>query len=146
LANTHRNYGEPLGPGEQSNQRAELGALLQALTCIAYTQDILIWTDSMYAKNCVLVWYHRWQLRNWKKPTGQIRHNLDLIEPVVEILKKRKEHQAETKLKWVKGHSSNEGNEGADKLAGRGSRYVLLAHSLTPDKSFYRQKCSEYSL
>ncbi|CAE7022150.1 hypothetical protein P3342_004984 [Pyrenophora teres f. teres] len=129
-----RNYGEPLGPGEQTNQRAELAALWQGLSCITYNQDVIIWTDSQYAKNTVLVWYHDWKLQDWKSPKGIIRRNLDLIKPIVDILKTRTDHHAKTEICWVKGHAGNQGNEAADKLAGRGSEMAWLQRYGKPYK------------
>jgi hypothetical protein len=52
-----RNYGEPLGEGPQTNQRAELTGILKALQIVPVTQNLLIETDSMYAIMCVTEWH-----------------------------------------------------------------------------------------
>ncbi|KAJ7201919.1 hypothetical protein GGX14DRAFT_571186 [Mycena pura] len=55
----------------------------------------------------------------WQDEGFHTIENGDLIELTVAKIRERK---APAKLIWVKGHSGVAGNEGADKLAGEGSR------------------------
>ena len=120
-----RNYSEPLGPGPQTNQRAELKGVLKVLQILPVTQNVLIESDSTYAIMCVTEWYPKWELKSWQKFEGKKYNNMDLIKRTVQLLEKRDAIGTKTYFRWVKGHSGNPGNEAADKLAGEGARYVL---------------------
>lgn len=87
--------------GDGTNNIAELTAILVGLENIKdSTKEIQIYTDSLY---CIGIF-----TKNWKP-----KKNIELIN---EIKEKLKEFQNLTFNK-VKGHSGNEGNEIADKLA-----------------------------
>jgi ribonuclease HI len=47
---------------------------------------------------------------------------MDLIKPIVELTKKRKAMRATTQYYWVPSHTNDEGNDGADALAGKASK------------------------
>ncbi|KAJ4402423.1 hypothetical protein N0V82_010783 [Gnomoniopsis sp. IMI 355080] len=115
-----RNISERL-PGEvQTNQRAELTAILRALQTIPSTQGLLIWSDSMYAIKCVTEWFVKWENNGWKTHKGPVQ-NRDLVEMVLKEIRKRESLGTKTVIKWVKGHESNRGNVAADGLAVKGA-------------------------
>tara|TARA_B000000475_G_scaffold263469_1_gene249996 strand:- start:444 stop:947 length:504 start_codon:yes stop_codon:yes gene_type:complete len=74
--------------GHQTNQRAELYAILKALqlTDILEYDSIHIYTDSMYSINCLTKWIFKWIKNDWldfkKKPVK----NKDLILQIYTIL------------------------------------------------------------
>lgn len=113
-----------MGPGAQNNQRAELNGILQALQAIPITQDAIIESDSTYAIMCVTEWYRKWYFESWRRFEGQKPENMDLLEPTVRLKEKRDAVGTKTLFRWVKGHAGNPGNEAADKLAGKGAKYV----------------------
>ncbi|KAI4614573.1 hypothetical protein J4E83_007227 [Alternaria metachromatica] len=117
-----RNEGGPVGPGKQTNQRAELKAVLIALQKASNKVDVLVRTDSQYAAQAVTEWYYDWRIQNWKKPEGKHRQNEHLIEQIVTLMKRRARLMVTTEFTWVKGHSGDPGNEAADALASAGSR------------------------
>ena len=119
---SNRNVGVPLGPGKQTNQRAELMAIKIALDKAPVTADVVIRSDSMYAIECITSWHSKWQLASWKTPAGILKENNALIELILRRMRVRKLAGAATKFFWVKGHAGDEGNERADKLAVQGSR------------------------
>ena len=60
--------------GNQTNQRAELCAILRALESIIienYT-DIYIYTDSQYSISCLTVWIHSWLKNKWISKKGNV--------------------------------------------------------------------------
>jgi ribonuclease HI len=116
-----RNASLPLGAGLQTNQRAELTAVLVALRRIKLNQDVKIYTDSQYTIDCVLKLWDRWRYQSWKNHQGIRRPNEDLVKQIVDIKRARDLVGASTELQWVKGHSGIPGNEAADKLAGKGA-------------------------
>lgn len=79
-----RNISEKL-IGEQTNNRAELKALLEAIKIC--TDDYTIYTDSNYSINCVTKWYKGWKKNGWKTSKGDDVKNRDLIEEIVNQLK-----------------------------------------------------------
>ncbi|KAH0612202.1 uncharacterized protein H6S33_010254 [Morchella sextelata] len=118
-----RNISEPLIGPRQTNQRAELTAILRAINVAPLHREVLIYTDSKYAINCVTVWHINWIKNNWITSVGRPVENQDLIEKILEKVKERVEYGSQTRFEWVQGHTGhNDGNSQADKLAVEGAR------------------------
>ena len=70
----------------QTNNRAELTAILQAVCCIIenFTTDVsaTIYTDSSYSKDCLTKWLSGWVAKGWKTAAGGDVKNRDLIEEI----------------------------------------------------------------
>lgn len=109
-----------------TNNTGEMLAILCALNLIKEkTQDVIIYTDSMYCINCISVWNKNWIKNNWKTSTGKNVKNRSLIEAienkktefnsVIFIHVNSHRHEPDDKnsdeyFKWF-------GNDKADKLA-----------------------------
>lgn len=115
-----RNISERLHGDIQTNQRAELTAILRALQTVPPTHGVLIWSDSMYAIKCVTEWFVKWESNGWKTHKGPVQ-NRDLVEMVLQEIRKREALRTKTVIKWIKGHEGNRGNVAADGLAVRGA-------------------------
>ena len=107
----------------QTNQRAELSALLYALQYASEnggpTISVEIYTDSKYAINCIETWGPTWESKDWKKYDGKPIHHLDLVQPCVSILKSCKDFVS---LHYIAAHTGkidiiSRGNDMADRLA-----------------------------
>ena len=126
-----RNVSEALIGPRQTNQRAELTALLRALEIVPYNRDVIIISDSKYAIDCVTAWFINWRKNGWKNSAGKAVENKDIIENVLTKVEERNRLKVRTDFEWIKGHTGANGNEEADKLAvagakkGPGSREVL---------------------
>lgn len=107
----------------QTNQRAEMKAIHDAvkkideMTCISET-SLLIYTDSMYSKNCLTTWLPNWKKNKWKTAEGHDVKHRDLIEPTVELLQKCKEYT----ITYIKAHTGKDddlskNNDIVDKMA-----------------------------
>ncbi|KAI4683900.1 uncharacterized protein J4E84_006740 [Alternaria hordeiaustralica] len=131
--NDPRNYGGALGPDPQTNQRAELAAIWEGLTRIKFTDHATIYTDSEYAMFAPTSRYYTQKRNSWKTPEGKPVPNIDLIEPIFQLLVLRKASGATTDLRWLKGHSGYPGNEAADRLAAEGAEYVVKSCIQAPD-------------
>ncbi|KKK12449.1 RNase H domain protein [Aspergillus ochraceoroseus] len=117
-----RNVSEPLKGSRQTNQRAELTAILRALDIAPRHRDVTIFTDSQYAINCVTVWFVKWRRNSWMTADNKPVENKDLVESILSKIEERNELQVKTLFEWVKGHSSDPGNEAADRLAVNGAQ------------------------
>ncbi|RMY04340.1 hypothetical protein D0868_06994 [Hortaea werneckii] len=146
-----RNISEGLEGSKQTNQRAELTAILRALEVAPKDRKVIILSDSNYAIKCTNDWYLNWRRNGWVNASKKPVENRDLIQKVVDILEDRYEmnkHRlaedgeeddrvdpddtappgpwekgsAGVKFVWVKGHSKDEGNSAADRLATAGAR------------------------
>lgn len=155
-----RNISEPLTGTKQTNQRAELTALLRALEVGPKDRKLDIVTDSNYAIKCVTEWCIKWRTNNWINSAGKPVENKDLVQKVVDMLDERfrlnqyrtgeddviEQRRAEkagqpwnwgpaaVKFTWVKGHDKDEGNNAADRLAVNGAKVAReLDEDLSPD-------------
>lgn len=117
-----RNVSERLVGDPQTNQRAELMAMLRALQIAPVGQTVQIISDSQYSINCVTQWAHGWKSKGWKTATGENVKNQDIIRAVLDRMDERTKAKASTSYHWVKGHASNRGNMAADRLAVRGAK------------------------
>nr|RBR02496.1 hypothetical protein FVER53263_09525 [Fusarium verticillioides] len=125
--NDERNLAERL-PGEpQTNQRAELMAILRALEIAPSTQDVEIVSDSQYSIKCVTQWGPGWEKNGWRTAAGHEVKNKDLVCGVLARIRERDAARSKTSFQWVKGHASDIGNHRADGLANEGARMPTIS-------------------
>ena len=105
----------PIGPNGEipTNQRAELYAILKALTLT--DDDLVIYTDSEYSIKCFTEWINSWKRNGWKSSKGAEVLNQDLIRSIDEILSRRN-----ISFVHVRAHTGIRDNERVDKLAKSG--------------------------
>jgi len=114
--NEYKNLTEKL-PGEiQTNNRAEIYAIIRALETCQDNEKILdIMTDSEYIVNAHNLWMEKWVKNNWMRGSEPIK-NRDLFERMEELIKLR----GNVIFTHVPSHSGIIGNERVDQLANRG--------------------------
>lgn len=98
-------------PSTTSN-RMELMALMAACRIVPPGTRTVVYSDSRLCVSTFTEWAPSWEARGWKRKTGEIK-NLDLVQELYRILKKR----PELELCWIKAHAGNRWNEYADSLA-----------------------------
>ena len=114
-----RNLSEPLTGTKQTNQRAELMAIIRAMEQCP-NANMYIYSDSTYSIKGATEWMKNWKRNGWKKQNGDEILNMDLWEKMDAQMQSRK-----ILFRWVKGHSEDEGNIQADKLAVAGAEQNL---------------------
>lgn len=136
-----RNISASLSGARQTNQRAELAAILRALEVAPRNRKAAIYSDSSYAIKCVTEWFRRWRTNGWLNSSKKPVENRDLIQKVIEHLENRcKQHEESSQQErglggeywnrgaagvefiWIKGHAQDAGNIAADALAVAGAR------------------------
>ena len=125
--NDFRNISEPLAGNRQTNQRAELTAILRAIEVVPRDRDLTIVTDSQYAINCCTTWYQAWLRNGWKTSSGKAVENRDIIENIQGRISERENMGAKTHFEWIKGHANLPGNVEADRLAVNAAREAAQA-------------------
>lgn len=115
-----KNYSGTLKGTIQTNNRAELYAIVKALELANSDKNIRIYTDSMYAYNSINKYMKNWLVNGWKLSNGKSVKNRDLFEELYYLMEKRKSMNLLVIIQWVKGHSNCYGNIIADKLATNG--------------------------
>ena len=118
--------------GEQTNQRAELTAVI---CCLRHSSEpVHIATDSWYVCQGVRVWLAEWKSLGWRRRIGKRRtapiNNLDLWKALDSLWSKAP--PGHLSISWVKGHANHRhvaagitteldawGNARADELACR---------------------------
>ncbi len=97
---------------DTTNQRMEVAAALEA--CERFDGPLRIVSDSTYVVNCWRDrWWQGWLKRGWKNSQKKPVANRDLWEQLVPHFRDREN----LVLEWVKGHSGDEWNDIADRLA-----------------------------
>ncbi|CAG8482582.1 9145_t:CDS:2 [Gigaspora margarita] len=106
-------------PGAQTNNRAEIYAVIRAIeTCKNNTRPLEIMTDSKYVIKSVETWIKKWEQNGWLTKNNTEVKNKDLFIRLKNLIDNR---VGSTKLIFVKGHEGIYSNEKADKLAKEGS-------------------------
>ena len=117
------NCSESLLGERQTNNRAEMSAAVIALSQAIdlKIEKLTIVSDSRYLKEGISNWIKTWKLNGWKtdKKTGILNKDLWVL---LDGLQKK----LEVTWRWVEGHSTSEGNNRADTLAGVGVGVVLF--------------------
>jgi ribonuclease HI len=98
-----------------TNNRMELMAAIQALETLREPCTVDLYTDSNYVRQGLTEWLPQWRRRNWKTADKKPVKNQDLWERLDAAATRHK-----IRWHWVKGHSGDEGNELADRLANTG--------------------------
>lgn len=103
------------GEHDTTNNRMELKAAIEALNALKRPCDVLLHTDSRYVMNGIREWLPNWKKRGWKTASRKPVKNKDLWQALDEA-----QSRHAVTWNWVKGHSGNDGNEEADRLANLG--------------------------
>ena len=97
---------------ETTNNQMELMAAIEALKSLTKPCQVKLYTDSVYVQKGITEWIFNWEKNNWRKRDNSPVKNVDLWKKLQHEMKKH-----DIIWKWVKGHSGNEGNDIADRLA-----------------------------
>lgn len=109
-------------PGDQTNNRAELIAIVRILeTTPPLQRKLLIKTDSQYSIQCVTTWIFKWMTNGFRTAGGQPVKNCALIKYLSALLHERRMTGQTVEFQHVRGHVGLEGNEAADRLANMGA-------------------------
>ena len=113
-----------------TNNVAELCAILYVMCTVMDSTDLVIYTDSMYAIQCLTTWIVSWESNGWRTSNGGHVRNTMILKDMIKIKRARDRAGSTTELVHVKGHSGNPGNEMADILARRGSETACASYRL----------------
>jgi ribonuclease HI len=103
------------GEKETTNNRMELTAVINALEALTKPCNVQLHSDSKYVLQGITEWMENWKKRGWKTANKSAVKNEDLWRRLDAA---RLPHNIE--WLWVKGHSGNNGNDIADRLANLG--------------------------
>ncbi|KAH9849667.1 ribonuclease H-like domain-containing protein [Lenzites betulinus] len=120
-------------PGDQTNNRAELIAIIRVLETVPIDEHpLVIKSDSQYSINCLNQWILGWKRHGWRLSNGKPVLNVPLIKYADVLLEERREFAKQpVTLVKVLAHSGELGNEGADRLANTGTTMPM-----TPDRDW----------
>lgn len=111
----YREYEKELsgGEAETTNNRMELTAAIEGLSCLKESCAVTLYSDSKYLIDAIEQgWVYKWRDNGWMRNKKEKALNPDLWEKLLSLLEK---HSVE--FVWVKGHDGHEENERCDKMA-----------------------------
>lgn len=97
---------------DTTNNQMELMAAIEALKVLKKPCKVNLYTDSIYVQKGITEWIHNWEKNNWRKRDNSPVKNIELWQKLQQEMEKH-----DIIWNWVKGHSDNEGNNIADRLA-----------------------------
>lgn len=97
---------------DTTNNQMELIAAIEALKSLKKSCKVNLYTDSTYLQKGITEWIYNWEKNNWRKRDNSPVKNVELWQKLQQEIKKH-----DIIWNWVKGHSDNEGNNIADRLA-----------------------------
>jgi ribonuclease HI len=97
---------------DTTNNQMEIMAAIEALKILKKPCTVNIYTDSTYVQKGITEWIYNWEKNNWRKRDNKPVKNVELWKNLQQEIKKH-----DIIWNWVKGHSNNEGNDIADRLA-----------------------------
>ncbi|KAK7063903.1 ribonuclease H-like domain-containing protein [Favolaschia claudopus] len=110
-------------PGDQTNNRAELIAIVRVLETTPHSKKpLLIKTDSKYSIQCFEDWLPGWIRNGWRTSNNEPVKNVGVIKYLAALLDTRARRGQKVRLQYVKGHVGITGNEGADRQANLGAQ------------------------
>lgn len=122
--NDERNFSSKLSGTKQTNNRAELLAILYVLCTNHLTANLRIYTDSQYSIKCLTEYHHKWKSNGWTTSKGDRVESVNIIKYTLNFLARREAKASSTELCHVKGHSNDPGNTAADMLANTAAHHV----------------------
>jgi ribonuclease HI len=133
--NDKRNISARLPGLHQTNQRAELFAVLKALEAIYTThlpgikRNIYILTDSKYVIQALTEWAVRWEREGWKNKGKKEVISKDLFKRARDLMRALADVNVMVSFRHIPGHSGIWGNEQADKLAVMGANMDKVVYN-----------------
>ena len=103
------------GQYDTTNNRMELMAVIEALSCLKERVEAFLYLDSEYVIKGIKEWLPKWKSNGWKSSNNKPIKNADLWYRLDEQLQKHT-----ISIFKVKGHSGDPGNDLADALANKG--------------------------
>ncbi|MCS1351714.1 ribonuclease HI [Mechercharimyces sp. CAU 1602] len=102
------------GENQTTNNRMELTAAIESLTCLKVPCQVKLYTDSAYMVNAFhQKWIENWQKNGWvTKGKNKPVENKDLWQRLIALT-----HKHKVEFIKVKGHSDDELNNRCDELA-----------------------------
>ena len=97
---------------DTTNNQMELIAAIEALKSLKKSCKVNLYTDSTYLQKGITEWIYNWEKNNWRKRDNSPVKNVELWQKLQQEIEKH-----DIIWNWVKGHSDNEGNNIADRLA-----------------------------
>ena len=113
------NRAAPLEGTVQTNNRAELTAVIEALRMVPRDSLVQIVSDSSYVVSGVSDWAKGWKDRGWARKGNRALLNVDLWKRLWAVLDER---GGDTQWVLAPSHMGIKGNERADEMADRGAR------------------------
>lgn len=104
---------EHYGGEYTTNNKMELQAILKVYPHLSETENVTIFTDSLYVKNGLDSWVKEWEKNGWMKKDGNPVKNK---EEWMQLLDYKRAFPL-VKIEWVKAHSDNKWNNLVDELA-----------------------------
>lgn len=107
------------GEKNTTNNRMELMAAIEALSCLDKVSSVRLTTDSQYLRLGITQWIKKWQANQWKRTGNQPVKNADLWKRLLVL-----NRQHDVSWHWVKAHNGNVDNECVDQMAQQAAREV----------------------